>query len=135
MNLEEQERWLLREARRDPLYKRNSALILATQDHCYLCGEPVPMWMRLGENRKLYQHEERYPQVDHIIPLVKGGHPFDMGNLGLTHGRCNRIKGPRMLDELEAKEFRWIAEDAEKEKLFKKSKRNILKAIEESGDE
>ena len=27
--------------------------------------------------------------VDHIVPLSKGGAPFDLGNVQAAHARCN----------------------------------------------
>lgn len=35
-------------------------------------------------------------EVDHIIPLSRGGAPYELTNLQLTHMRCNRKKGSKM---------------------------------------
>lgn len=35
-------------------------------------------------------------EVDHIIPLARGGAPYELTNLQLTHMRCNRKKGSKM---------------------------------------
>lgn len=40
---------------------------------CEVCREPVTV----GE-------------VDHRVPIVEGGHPFDLDNLRLIHERCHR---------------------------------------------
>jgi hypothetical protein len=48
---------------------------------CPLCNKPVEMWKA---------------NLDHIIPLSKGGHPTDVRNLQLTHPKCNSDKGGQM---------------------------------------
>lgn len=35
-------------------------------------------------------------EVDHIIPISRGGPPYELENLQLTHMRCNRKKGAKM---------------------------------------
>ena len=35
-------------------------------------------------------------EVDHIIPISRGGPPYELTNLQLTHMRCNRKKGAKM---------------------------------------
>lgn len=35
-------------------------------------------------------------EVDHIIPVSRGGQPYEVENLQLTHMRCNRKKGAKM---------------------------------------
>lgn len=35
-------------------------------------------------------------EVDHIIPIARGGPPYEITNLQLTHMRCNRKKGAKM---------------------------------------
>jgi 5-methylcytosine-specific restriction endonuclease McrA len=32
-------------------------------------------------------------EIDEIIPVSKGGDPFDLANCQLTHRRCNQRKG------------------------------------------
>lgn len=39
---------------------------------CSTCGEPT--------------HE---PEVDHIVPIIEGGHPFDLANLRVLCGGCH----------------------------------------------
>ena len=35
-------------------------------------------------------------EVDHIIPVAKGGHPSDLSNLQLAHFPCNRQKSDKI---------------------------------------
>lgn len=35
-------------------------------------------------------------EVDHKIPLARGGQPYDIDNLQLLHVKCNRRKGSRL---------------------------------------
>lgn len=41
-------------------------------------------------------------QVDHIVPLAKGGDPFDLGNLRSICGPCNASKASRVRNGLPA---------------------------------
>lgn len=44
------------------------------------------------------------PEVDHIIPIIRGGSPYEIENLQLTCFKCNRKKGARMASDYEANE-------------------------------
>ena len=58
-------------------------------DRCYLCMELVE-WLS-------HYTDDRYPSVDHVIPLVDGGgHTWE--NVRLAHRLCNSIKGDRRGD-------------------------------------
>jgi 5-methylcytosine-specific restriction endonuclease McrA len=35
-------------------------------------------------------------EVDHIVPIARGGSLYELDNLQLTHSRCNRKKGAKM---------------------------------------
>jgi len=35
-------------------------------------------------------------EVDHIVPLSRGGHPTDPANLQAMHRRCNLAKGAEL---------------------------------------
>lgn len=35
-------------------------------------------------------------EVDHIVPISRGGRPYELENLQLLHMKCNRKKGNRM---------------------------------------
>ena len=68
--------------------KKNKKIILATQDICALCGAPVDKTLRAPDPMS--------PNVDHIIPIAKGGHPSSLDNLQLTHRWCNLHKGDKL---------------------------------------
>lgn len=63
-------------------------MILATQDHCAICGQPVDVTLPPGLDAS--------PEVDEIIPVSRGGDPLDPTNLQLTHRLCNRRKSNHM---------------------------------------
>lgn len=69
-------------------YERARKLIIASQDICGICGQPV--------DKTLKYPDPMSPTVDHIIPLAKGGHPSDLSNLQLAHRKCNRLKSDRI---------------------------------------
>lgn len=55
---------------------------------CAICHKPIDM------NAPAFTPESC--EVDHIIPVSRGGAPYEVSNLQLTHTRCNRAKGARM---------------------------------------
>lgn len=71
-------------------YRRNRKKILATQSVCAICGRPVDM--------SLKSPDPMSATVDHIIPVSKGGHPSDIGNLQLAHWICNRMKSDKLIN-------------------------------------
>ena len=46
--------------------------------NCYVCGKPIT--------------KEGYSTLEHILPASKGG-TDDMGNLALSHEKCNQFRG------------------------------------------
>lgn len=38
-------------------------------------------------------------EVDHIVPISRGGAPYELDNLQLTHMKCNRLKGAKMASD------------------------------------
>lgn len=54
------------------------AQVLAASTVCGICGKP-------GAGT-----------VDHIVPVNRGGDPYDLANLQPAHARCNYRKGDRM---------------------------------------
>lgn len=79
-------------------FLKNKKRILATQDYCYICGKLVDKSLKAGSDMS--------PEIDHIIPIAKGGHPSDISNLALTHRICNRQKGDRNIPGQEAAEHK-----------------------------
>ena len=54
---------------------------------CYLCGDKV--------NNKLDYNDDYYPNIDHVIPISKGGtHTWD--NVKLAHRICNIKKSDKV---------------------------------------
>ena len=76
-------------------YERNKKRILATQNICGICGQPVDMSLKYGDPMA--------PTIDHIIPVAKGGHPSDIDNLQLAHWICNRQKSDKIFKVQEKK--------------------------------
>lgn len=62
--------------------------VLATQDHCALCGGLV--------DKSLHHLDPMAPEVDEIIPVSKGGSPIDRSNVQLAHRICNQRKGAKL---------------------------------------
>ena len=76
-----------------PQYERNKKIIFATQQYCALCGRPVDF--------SLKHPDPMSATIDHIIPIGRGGHPSDIGNMQLAHFACNRSKGTKLRQERE----------------------------------
>ena len=72
-------------------YEKNKKRILATESICAICGRPV--------DKTLPQHDPMAPEIDHIIPISKGGHPSDIDNLCLVHSCCNKAKSDKVFLE------------------------------------
>ena len=69
-------------------WNRAKKTVLATQDICGICGNPVD---------KSYKWPHPLsPTVDHIVPIIKGGHPTDLHNLQIAHWCCNREKSDKL---------------------------------------
>ena len=62
--------------------------IYAMQDVCGVCGRDVDKSLPAGSPLS--------PELDEIIPVSRGGSPYDIDNLQLTHRVCNRKKGAKM---------------------------------------
>ena len=74
-------------------YARNKKAIMATQNTCGICGQPVDMSLKVGDPMA--------PVVDHIVPISKNGHPSAMENLQLAHAGCNRKKSDKLFKNQE----------------------------------
>lgn len=74
-------------------FERNKKKIFATQNVCGICGMPVDFGYK-------YPHPLS-PCIDHIIPIIKGGHPSDLSNLQLAHLSCNREKADKLVPRTE----------------------------------
>lgn len=59
---------------------------------CHICGQPID-----------YDLPARDPmsfEVDEIVPVSKGGSPYDRDNVAAAHRICNERRGNRSLSEL-----------------------------------
>lgn len=64
---------------------RVRAKVLAEEGDCWLCGQPV--------DKSLPPYLPGSPEVDEIIPVSKGGSPYDRKNCRLSHRLCNVRRG------------------------------------------
>ncbi|WP_077597861.1 HNH endonuclease [Olsenella urininfantis] len=55
---------------------------------CALCGMPIDYDLPAG-------HPWSF-ELDHIVPLSRGGAPYDYANVQAAHRICNERKGNRM---------------------------------------
>lgn len=69
-------------------FESNKKRIYAVQTVCGICGEPVDFRLKFPHPLS--------PCIDHIIPVSRGGHPSDIGNLQLAHMTCNREKSDKL---------------------------------------
>ena len=76
-------------------FETNKKIILATQELCAICGQPV--------DKSLKSPDPMSASIDHIIPVFKGGHPSDLSNLQLSHRACNRAKGIKLVADVPKK--------------------------------
>lgn len=59
---------------------------------CAICGQPIDYSLPPG-------HPDSF-EVDEIVPVSKGGSPFDVGNCQPAHRRCNQWRGARSMREI-----------------------------------
>lgn len=75
-------------------------LIKRDGDNCYLCGEKVDMGDYYIKGDDIFISGNKYPSVDHVIPISKGGtHTWD--NVKLAHRDCNSSKSDNTTIEIE----------------------------------
>lgn len=79
-----------RVGRHKTAFEKNRLIVLNTQTVCGICGEPV--------DRQFKAPHPLSAEVDHIIPVSRGGHPSDLKNLQLAHRWCNRIKSNKLME-------------------------------------
>jgi len=72
-------------------YDKNRKRILAEQEVCALCGQPVDKHLKFPHPMSA--------SIDHIVPIAKGGHPSAYENLQLTHLICNQVKSSKQTIE------------------------------------
>ena len=69
--------------------RKARAWVLANFDTCGICGLPVDKTLPAGHPLA--------PEVDEIIPVSRGGSPYDHDNLRLCHRICNEKRGNKMV--------------------------------------
>ena len=62
-----------------------SERVYAEETHCWLCGFEVDQTLPRGHPRSR--------SVDHIVPLSKGGNPYERSNARLACLGCNSSRG------------------------------------------
>lgn len=67
-------------------WRRNQAIkrVRAAYDTCHLCGRPIDKTLPAGDPWSL--------EVDEIIPVSKGGSPYQLSNLAASHRACNEYR-------------------------------------------
>lgn len=55
---------------------------------CHLCGMPIDYSLPAGEPMSY--------ELDEIVPVSKGGSPYDPANVAPAHRICNQRKGDRI---------------------------------------
>lgn len=60
---------------------------------CALCGQPIDYSLPAGHPLSF--------EVDEIVPVSRGGSPFERANVQPAHRICNERKGARMQHEIE----------------------------------
>lgn len=68
----------------------------AERRDCHICGCPI--------DYDLPAFDPMSFEVDEIIPVSRGGSPFDYNNVAAAHRICNERRGNRMPKPLQAKD-------------------------------
>lgn len=66
-------------------WKQLRRALFSTATQCALCGLEI--------HKGLPPRSKWAPSLDHIVPLIHGGSPYDLNNLQVVHFRCNSSKG------------------------------------------
>ncbi len=64
------------------------AQVLAEEDHCWLCGGLVDKSLPAGHPMA--------PELDEVLPVSRGGSPYDRANIRLAHRLHNQQRGAGM---------------------------------------
>lgn len=72
-------------------FESNKKRIYTSQRVCGICGKSVDFSFKFPHPLS--------PCIDHIIPVSKGGHPSELGNLQLAHMTCNRQKSDKIVEK------------------------------------
>lgn len=66
------------------------ARVLREESICWLCGLPV--------DKALPHGLPGSPEIDEVVPVSKGGSPFERSNCRLAHRLCNQKRGNKPPD-------------------------------------
>lgn len=77
-------------------YYRNRKKILNSFDTCALCGGYV--------DKDLPKYHPMSAEIDHIVPVSKGGDPAAIENMQLAHRKCNRDKSDKIVEKKTSEE-------------------------------
>lgn len=61
------------------------ARLRARHDPCHLCGQPIDYDLPAGDPMCF--------EADDIVPVSRGGDPYDIRNLAAAHRICNQKRG------------------------------------------
>lgn len=80
--------------RRSNGHRRNQTRdrVYARDHTCWLCGHPV--------DKTLPPRLPSSPEIHELIPVSRGGSPYDLDNCVLSHRQCNQWIGNRTPNEL-----------------------------------
>ena len=73
------------------------ARLIAEGGPCHLCGQPIDYSLPSSSPWSF--------QLDHIVPIARGGDPYDPRNCAPSHRICNARKGKRMPGDESAPSF------------------------------
>lgn len=62
--------------------------VAARGEPCHICHQPIDYSLPAG-------HPMSY-ELDEIVPVSRGGDPYDIANVGPAHRICNQRKGNRL---------------------------------------
>ena len=68
-------------------------------DVCGICGKPIDYSLKVGDPSGMWY------ELDEIVPISRGGSPYDEDNLQSAHARCNRKKSNRLPSEMRPKDM------------------------------
>lgn len=83
-------------ARRTNSYRRDRAraTVRSWGMPCAICGQPIDYGLPPGHPRAF--------EVDEIVPVSRGGSPFDVSNLQPAHRRCNQWRSNHSMEWVRA---------------------------------
>jgi 5-methylcytosine-specific restriction endonuclease McrA len=64
--------------------------VLAAYDTCHICGKPV--------DKTLLARDPWSAEVDELLPVSKGGSPYEFSNCKLAHRVCNELRGNKSIE-------------------------------------